>query len=126
MREVDPVDDRSAARRADHWRTGAADRRPHRCAAATPDGTFVGMSNHAHEQGGPMSSRRAGWARGSVIGVAVALGIVAVITAVAGSAPDVWSWPAAAAAGAFGGAVIGALLAVESEGESPDEAYDGD
>jgi hypothetical protein len=61
--------------------------------------------------------------RGAAIGVAVALIVVAAITRIAESDTSIWWWPATAVAGVFGGAVIGALIGGEAEGEPPDEAY---
>jgi hypothetical protein len=51
---------------------------------------------------------------------------VAVVTAIAGSDTGIWWWPAVAVAGVVGGGVLGSLFGAEAEGESPDEAYDGD
>ena len=62
---------------------------------------------------------------GALIGTAVALLFVGVVTAVAGSDSAVWWWPAVAVFGAIGGAVLGSLIGAEAEGESPDE-YDSD
>jgi hypothetical protein len=63
---------------------------------------------------------------GGLLGVIVALAFVAVVTAVDSSDTAVWWWPAVAVIGVIGGAVLGSLLGTEAEGESPDEAYDGD
>ena len=63
---------------------------------------------------------------GGLIGTAAALLFVAVVTAIAGSDSEIWWWPAVAVFGAVGGAVLGSLIGTEAEGESPDEAYDGD
>jgi hypothetical protein len=62
--------------------------------------------------------------KGVVVGIVVALIFVAVTTPIAGSDTSIWWWPAALVAGASGGGVIGLLVGAESEGESPDEAYD--
>jgi hypothetical protein len=62
---------------------------------------------------------------GLVIGIAVALIFVAIVTAIAGSNTQTWWWPAVAVAGAIGGGVLGSLMGAEAEGESPDE-YDSD
>ncbi|MDQ1556280.1 MAG: hypothetical protein QOI02_1282 [Actinomycetota bacterium] len=62
--------------------------------------------------------------KGVVLGIVIALIFVALTTPIAGSDKSIWWWPGALVAGASGGGVIGALLGAESEGESPDEAYD--
>jgi hypothetical protein len=63
---------------------------------------------------------------GLLIGAIAALLFVAVVTAIAGSNSKIWWWPAVAVAGAIGGGVLGSLFGTEAEGESPDEAYEGD
>jgi hypothetical protein len=63
---------------------------------------------------------------GGLIGIAVGLIFVAVVTAIAGSDTAIWWWPAVAVATGIGGAVLGSLVGAEAEGESPDEAYDSD
>jgi ABC-type Fe3+-siderophore transport system permease subunit len=63
---------------------------------------------------------------GGLIGMAVGVLFVAVVTAIAGSDTGIWWWPAVAVAGVVGGAVLGSLFGAEAEGESRDEAYDGD
>lgn len=73
-----------------------------------------------------MSLLRAPPVLGSLVGAAAGLLFVVVVTAIAGSDGAIWWWPAVAVAGAFGGAIVGPLFGAEAEGESPDEAYDGD
>jgi hypothetical protein len=63
---------------------------------------------------------------GAVIGAAAGVLLVFVITEIAGSDSQIWWWPAVALFCAIGGGVLGALIATEAEGESPDEAYDSD
>ena len=63
---------------------------------------------------------------GGLVCAAAGLLLVAVATAIVGSDGAIWWWPAVAVAGAIGGASIGPLFGAEAEGESPDEAYDGD
>jgi hypothetical protein len=58
--------------------------------------------------------------------MAACLLFVAVVTAIAESDTAIWWWPAVAVAGVVGGGVLGSLFGAEAEGESPDEAYDGD
>jgi hypothetical protein len=62
---------------------------------------------------------------GALLGVAVALLFVGVVTAIAGRT-EIWWWPAVAVAGIIGGGVLGSVLGAEAEGEPPDEAYEGD
>jgi hypothetical protein len=61
---------------------------------------------------------------GLLLGALAALVFVVIVTAIAGSNGKIWWWPAVAVAGAIGGGVLGSLFGTESEGESPDEAYD--
>jgi hypothetical protein len=61
---------------------------------------------------------------GAVLGVVVAVVVLAVAHGILGASADENWWPAVVAAG-FGGAVIGAILGVEASGELPDEGYDG-
>jgi hypothetical protein len=63
---------------------------------------------------------------GGLIGAAVGVLAVAVVTVIASSDSAIWWWPVVAVFGAIGGAVLGSLIGTEAEGESPDEAYDGD
>jgi hypothetical protein len=63
---------------------------------------------------------------GGLVGAAAALLFVAIVTVIVGTHTEVWWWPATAVAGIIGGAVLGSMLGMETEGESPDEAYNGD
>jgi hypothetical protein len=63
--------------------------------------------------------------KGFVLGVTAALIFVAVTTLFEGSDRSLWWWPAVLVSGAIGGGVIGALFGAESEGEAPEERYDG-
>jgi hypothetical protein len=72
-----------------------------------------------------VSALRAPPVLGGLIGTAVALLFVAIVTGIAGSEGEIWWWPAVALAGAIGGAAVGPLFGAEVEGESPDE-YDDD
>jgi hypothetical protein len=62
---------------------------------------------------------------GFVLGITAAMIFVAVTTLFAGADRSLWWWPAVLIAGAIGGGVIGALFGAESEGEAPEEGYDG-
>jgi hypothetical protein len=63
---------------------------------------------------------------GGLVGTGAAVLFVVIVTAIAGSDSEIWWWPAVAIFGGIGGAVLGSLVGTEAEGESPDEAYDGD